>query len=371
MPIEQTTKILIGVTGLVVLSLVVIGAQLFWLMGIQGNPDLSKPPRYVGSERCRICHPRQYYAWCKTSHSRTLKEVSKEPSAVIGDLASLNQVANFNPKEISYTIGGTFIQQYLKRVGQDYFLLPAQYDIGNSRWTALPADAENKSFFDSCAGCHSTGLNLKEKKFLEAGVGCEACHGPGSNHIIAPPDKKIDTIVNPTRLPFYISAMVCGSCHSWGQDAKEGCSYPVDYRPGEQLAGRYHFVDRKNADYFWPTGNAKEPPLQYMDWLGSRHSDSGIGCIDCHTAHIKGNINPFQTKLPGDELCLSCHAQKHSDTPHESGSCISCHMSESIGGLNPGKIKSHTFKPVEPATGKKLGSLFKQSDYCFTCHSPQ
>lgn len=368
MRIEQTSKILIIVTGLVILSLVVVGAQLFWLIGAQSKPDLSRPADYVGSQQCRICHPRQYYAWHKTSHSRTLQEPAKNPNAIIGDFAISSQIRDFGSKEISYTIGGTVIQQYLKKAGQDYFLLPAQYDAENSRWLPLPPGVENKSFFEACAGCHSTGLNIKEKRFFEPGVGCEACHGPGSNHIIAPLAKKMETIVNPAQLAPQTAAMVCGSCHSGGQASQAKFAYPVDYRPGEQIAEKYHFVERNDADYFWPTGNAKEPPLHYLDWLKSQHSKAGVGCINCHTLHTKGNLNPYQTRLAGDELCLGCHTGKHTNAVHDAGSCISCHMPESIGRFNPGKIKSHTFEPIDPAAGKNLGSLFQQPDYCFSCH---
>lgn len=369
MHIEQTSKILIIVTGLVVLSLAVVGAQLFWLIKTQSAPDLSKPAYYVGSEQCRICHSREYYAWHKTAHSRTMQDAGKNPNAITADFTAPFKMRNFTPEEIAYTIGGTHLQQYLKKAGQNYFLLPAQYNVEDSQWLKLPQGSENKSFFESCAGCHSTGADPKEKKFVEPGVGCEACHGPGSNHLIAPLAKKMETIVNPAQLAPHIAAGICGSCHSAGEDAQGKYAYPADYRPGEQLAGKYHFIERGNADYFWTTGNAKEPPLQYLDWLESKHSQAAMGCIDCHTLHTKGNANPFQMRLAGEQLCLSCHNQKHKDTAHDSGGCISCHMPESIGRINPGKIKSHTFKPIDPATGKQLGSFFRQPDYCFSCHA--
>lgn len=369
MRIEQTSRILIIVTVIILVSLAAVGAQFIWVISLQSNPDLSKPSGYVGSEQCRICHPREYYAWRTTSHSRTLQDAVQAQAAVIGDFTAKNRPQDFKPKDISCAVGGTSVQQYLKQEGGDLFLLPSEYDVEHSSWRSLAKEQQGKSFFESCAGCHSTAADPKENTFLEPGVGCEACHGPGSNHVIAPLAKKIDTIVNPGRLAPAMAAMVCGSCHGWGEDVDGRHAWPVDYKPGEQLAGKFHSVSRDNRDYFWPSGNAKEPPLQYLDWQLSRHSQQGISCLDCHTAHQKGDKNPHQTRLPGDELCLSCHAQRHSDTPHESGSCVICHMPESTGSLNPGKIKSHVFKPVKPETGKGFGSRFRQPDYCFSCHS--
>ncbi|NIN83458.1 MAG: hypothetical protein GTO45_01705, partial [Candidatus Aminicenantes bacterium] len=44
-----------------------------------------------------------------------------------------------------------------------------------------------------CGGCHVTGLKVNYDKdmdsfdstWVDLGIGCEACHGPGSNHVKA------------------------------------------------------------------------------------------------------------------------------------------------------------------------------------------
>lgn len=367
--IEQMPMgLLITAIGLVILSFFLVGLQFIWLMRSQSAPDLSRPSVFVGSDQCRLCHPKVYYAWQKTPHSRALKDTAKNPNAVIADFTKPGAPQGFSHKEISYVIGGTSIQQYLKKAGKGYYLLPAQYDLNNSQWSALPKGTMDKEFFIACAGCHATGVDAKKMKFVEPGIGCEACHGPGKNHITAPLNKKLETIIDPDKLPITVSAMICGSCHSQGKDSLGKYAYPAGYEAGEKIPDSYHFAVKNDSEYFWPTGNAKEPPMQYLDWLQSKHSEAGIGCRDCHTVHDKIIPASSQTRIAGDKLCYDCHQNKHVNEHHNSGSCISCHMPETSGTLNAGRIKSHTFKPIDPITSKKFGNSFKQSGKCFACH---
>ena len=83
------------------------------------------------------------------------------------------------------------------------------------------------------------------------GVACEACHGPGGDHVRrhANPFERYEahrrdgtdsSIVDPARLSAERSAMVCGQCHAY--------TYPADedewwlrgttrtFRPGQDLA---------------------------------------------------------------------------------------------------------------------------------------
>jgi hypothetical protein len=61
---------------------------------------------------------------------------------------------------------------------------------------SLKEPPAEKSFEMSCAGCHNTGLELKkvdkgyESKYVELNIGCEKCHGPGSEHIKSPKVKR-------------------------------------------------------------------------------------------------------------------------------------------------------------------------------------
>src|SRR2546430_11617287 len=42
------------------------------------------------------------------------------------------------------------------------------------------------TLFRSCDGCHSVDYNIHTKQVAEWNVGCEKCHGPGSDHVEHP-----------------------------------------------------------------------------------------------------------------------------------------------------------------------------------------
>src|SRR4029077_14062714 len=103
-------------------------------------------------------------------------------------------------------------QRYFTRRGDDYFPLPAQWDITHSRWLPYhvpknadwwaplyPDDNMQRPTGPLSDGCHSVKYDIKTKSVTEWNVGCEACHGPGSAHVA---DPVLTTIVNPARLDY-------------------------------------------------------------------------------------------------------------------------------------------------------------------------
>jgi len=106
---------------------------------------------YVGWQKCSPCHSAISDTWQKTRHAKAIES--------------------------------------LKKTGQEN----------------LPA----------CVKCHVTGYE-KDGGFIDheltpemAGIQCEACHGPGSNHIT---DLTAKTIVKEA------GASLCRQCHTEGQD---------------------------------------------------------------------------------------------------------------------------------------------------------
>lgn len=74
----------------------------------------------------------------------------------------------------------------------------------------------------ACVKCHVTGYE-KDGGFIDneltpemAGVQCEVCHGPGSDHVASPMAKKM--VKEP-------GTALCRQCHTEGQDA--GFNYEV------------------------------------------------------------------------------------------------------------------------------------------------
>ena len=81
-----------------------------------------------------------------------------------------------------------------------------------------------------CDGCHSVDYDIHTKQVAEWNVGCERCHGPGSEHVAHPTR---GDILNPAHLDYVAANDTCIQCHSQGQPLKN-----PDRRKVLRLAGR-------------------------------------------------------------------------------------------------------------------------------------
>ena len=89
----------------------------------------------------------------------------------------------------------------------------------------------------TCDGCHSVDYDVRTRQVAEWNVGCEKCHGPGSEHAARPARTNI---FNPSRVDSVHANDTCIQCHSQGQPLKnpiEGryFDWPVGFRVGLEL----------------------------------------------------------------------------------------------------------------------------------------
>ena len=335
----------------------------------------SNQGKYVGSEQCQKCHQKIYKEWRQTLHSQMAKDVKKDPNAIIGDFKSPSKIRTFQRNQVLYTIGNQWKQRYITKKGNELYILPAQYNLETGRWVPYhPNNWDERPWLKNCGKCHVTGLDYDKRTFSEPAVGCEACHGPGEKHINAKDNLEYGrTIVNPANLSVGLQVQVCGQCHTRGKDPSGKHGYPKDYRPGMSLVNLYNPVtpatDKKR---FWPNGHSKSHHQQYLDWSNSAHAKEGVTCISCHTVHSTGAATRYQTRLPGDKLCLNCHAMSANPTRshklHDSGKCVACHMAKIVKSAESGDLHDHTFKVITPAETIKYGGLKKQPNSCNYCH---
>lgn len=218
--------------------------------------SLNNGNTYVGSEVCKTCHLEHHDAWKKTLHSRMLVDATVNQDAIVANLnpekirADLKKIEKLKvpadqiyiPKkeEIKYTIGSAWKQRYIVERNGKYFIAPVQYNVDSGRWVNYnEGDWEKRPWMEGCAGCHATGVSLEKNKFVEPGVGCEACHGPGSVHAALPPKaiyEKRATIINPAKLTEGVAVQICGSCHNRGKSMKDPkVGWPLGYLPGKAL----------------------------------------------------------------------------------------------------------------------------------------
>jgi len=344
---------------------------------------------FVGSEECKKCHERTFLEWKTSLHSRMMQNAKEYPEAIIGDFETPSNVMKFVEKDVDYTLGSQWKQQYLEKKGRDLMVFPAQYNVSTGKWkTYFPDDPAKRVWFQECAGCHATGVNPEKKSFVEMGISCESCHGPGSNHVEAVPGFEIPTIIQAGRLTPAAAAQICGSCHTRGRDKTGNYAYPSQYQSVRGVANiRLHFDEASPAttpEYFWPSGESKYSNQQYLDWKQSQHAKVGVVCVTCHGVHKSRSkmiftggfaglpdVSTARTRLFGDQLCESCHTApqyRSAHRIHTFGSCIACHMPMVATIGEAGDARSHTFRFISPEASLKAGDLDKQPNSCSSCH---
>ena len=348
---------------------------------------------FVGSAACRECHRSQYDRWQKTLMANVVRDPKAHPEAVIGDFKTPNDLVKFKPRDVAFTYGSKWKQRYFYKRGDDYYVFPAQWDVTHKVWRPyvsapntewwLPhyPDPDQRPTGPLCDGCHSTNYDVKTKQITEWNVGCEKCHGPGSQHITA---KTRASIVNPSRIGTTKGVDVCVQCHSQGRpltnpQAGQYYDWPVGFHVGLDLQKFWELEEHKLGETTFThfgDGTSHKNRMQGNDFVQSLMYTRGVTCASCHDVH--GTANTADLRKPPQEMCLTCHGVKSPNGPHaesieahthhaagSAGSqCIACHMPKTSVTIANVNVRSHTFKFVTP----KATDDFKVPNPCLDCH---
>lgn len=311
---------------------------------------------YLGSAACGACHADIADRHTLHGHANQLTAIVDGAPVFPGGVGTSvpQPPAGFSWQDIAYVIGG-----YVRRasfIDRDGFI-PTTGSTGvNTQWnlqflaTGTPAgfvafDAStptSEPYTYSCFNCHATGpqpQNPGAPQFQdnrpgivgtwhEAGIQCEACHGPGSRH----PG-------NPQNRDMYVEtgAELCGRCHSTS--------------PGTAIHAAGGFIGYRE---------------QYAE-LRASGGHSAFACTYCHDPHSSVRHDPAGIR----NSCVSCHPDKkmgfHEGQVYvrgdyvESLTCMSCHMplagrsagfsilGESAGRV--GDVRTHIFRINTQAVG--------------------
>jgi predicted CXXCH cytochrome family protein len=352
----------------------------FLQLGAQApEPANHTAANYVGSAECKPCHTAIWTRWRKTRMANVLADPKVRPEAVLPDFSKPDPVLTFSLADVAFVYGTRFKQRYFRKSGDDYYPLPATWDVINRKWrpythVRIPTSQE-------CDGCHSVNFDIHSKTVTEWNVGCERCHGPGSEHAIQPSRANI---VNPARLDYIRANDVCIQCHSTGDSSRnpiEGRNYawPVGFRPGLLLIDFWKLDDRRaerSDNSYYPDGTGSGNRMQGNDFVTSTMYTRGVTCFSCHDVH--GTDNTADLLKPASVLCLQCHngaspngpkakdlAHHTHHAPNSAGAeCIGCHMPKIQTTIADVKVRSHTFRFISPATGLAA----KMPDACTACH---
>jgi predicted CXXCH cytochrome family protein len=350
--------------------------------------------QYVGSASCRRCHAPTYDRWSRTRMANVVRDPKAHPEAVLPDFSKPDPLLTFKLEDVAFVYGSKWKQRYFTRVGDDYFPLPAQWDVTNRVWRPYfvqpntdwwvahyPADNAKRPTGPLCDGCHSVNYNVKTKAVTEWNVGCERCHGPGSDHVRQPTARNV---INPAKLDFVRASDTCILCHSQGQPLAnpiEGQFYdwPVGFHQGGQLKDFWQLEEHRPGETsftHFADGTAHKNRMQGNDYVQSLMYRRGVTCFSCHDVH--GTPHAADLIKPARDLCLTCHspmapngpraASIEQHTHHAPGSagsdCVACHMpsiEQTIANVN---VRSHTFRFITPSETERL----KVPNPCIGCH---
>lgn len=176
---------------------------------------------YVGSGTCKSCHERQFRTWRKYYMSKFVR--LKKDARYIPSFTGLPPWYKRKRDDVALTVGG---RRHVAVVIKPWGVLPYQYDLRlkgkkGRKWKSRPGWGSVGDYRSICGPCHLTGLDKSTLEFSELGVGCEACHGPGKQHVT---DSAKDSI----------KALK-------GQNACEGCHFQrAKHIRKFQFSGKFH-----------------------------------------------------------------------------------------------------------------------------------
>ena len=354
------------------------------------SAGLPAPVSFVGGQKCAECHKNEYDKWRGSHHDLAMDEAND--STVLGNFDDavfeyFGAMSRFYRKdggffvytrgpggemgdfEIKFTFGVYPLQQYLiPFAGGRLQCLPIAWDARDKKWYHLNPDSPidpadwlywtnaGQNWNGMCAECHSTNLEKKydlasdsyRTTWSEIDVSCEACHGPGSNHVqwAELPDMARPAVEN-YRLVAKTSGInsrelveLCAPCHA--RRAILG-----DYTHAEPDLMDSMLPSLLNGDLYFSDGQILEEVYVYGSFTQSKMYARDVRCSDCHDVHS------IKTVKTGNGLCLQCHRADVYDTRAH-------HFHKKHG--DPGEA-------IKTADGRVLFEVGTGSE-CAQCHMP-
>ncbi len=109
--------------------------------------------------------------------ANVIQDPKQHPEAVLGDFSHPDPARPFDLAKVAFTYGSRWKQRYFTQIGDDFFVLPAQWDIekkkwlpfhvadGTDWWTAhYGPDNMQRPTGPLCDGCHSVNYNIATKQ---------------------------------------------------------------------------------------------------------------------------------------------------------------------------------------------------------------
>ncbi|GAA4304023.1 multiheme c-type cytochrome [Aestuariibaculum suncheonense] len=360
---------------------------------------------FLGDETCKTCHNSEFKDWQGSYHDKAMQIA--DSTSILADFkgetfTSQEVTSKFYKKngdyyvntegpdgayqdyKIVYTYGVTPLQQYIVQFPNGAFqCLSTAWDSVEKKWFNLFPDFRvvhdewlhwtNKglNWNTMCSDCHSTNVrknySLKndsyDTKYALINVNCEACHGPGKQHVddvkrlgktYAPTGTmKMTSNIEPKQL-----VDECARCHARREQFTENYNYQGSFLD-------HYFPHLIVEPQYYPDGQILDEDYVYTSFVQSKMYKNDVACNNCHNSHS------LKLKMEGNALCTQCHVPARYNTSEhhkhemgtESAACINCHM--------PGRYymgndfrRDHSFRVPRP----DLSLNYNAPNACVGCH---
>jgi tetratricopeptide (TPR) repeat protein len=428
------------IAGAATFAAIVVGGVLFWTQrdgapaSAAPTPVVAAAARYVGGAECAGCHAQERAAWKGSDHDLAMQVA--DDKSVLGNFDNAKftyagTTSTFSRRdgkfivntdgpdgkradfEIKYTFGVRPLQQYLIEFpggrmqalsiawdsrpkaggGQRWFHLYPGQAIKAGDWLHWTSPGQNWNF--TCAECHSTNLrknhDAKSGTFAttwsELNVSCEACHGPGSNHVAwakrsgdwqaFAADKGLALVLDERKGVVWAPVTgsgnakrsvpratareieMCARCH--GRASRMADDYVHGKPPLDT-----HRLALLDDNLYWNDGQMRDEVYNWGSFVQSRMYAEGVTCSDCHDPHS------LKLRAPGSAVCAQCHLPAKYDDPththHKEGTpgaaCTACHMPTTTYMVVDPR-HDHSMRIPRPDISAKIGS----PNACNNCHT--
>ncbi len=434
MPAKIVIRLAVAVLAAAALIYVLVARRLS--APTEAVDPASDSVRFVGTSACIKCHEQEYNLWRTSDHALAMAVAAdstvlapfhgetfvqhgirsrffrRDGKFMVTTEGPGGRVGDF---VITYTFGYYPLQQYLVEFPDGkYQTLPLCWDTrdaakggqrwfhiyGNERiapddilfWTRIP---QNWNYM--CSECHSTNplknfdpaAGTYATSWSEIVVACEACHGPGSDHVVWGTSVKAGRVPAPGSemglnvrlkesgrgtwvmnektgnssrsipLASDVQLEICARCHSRRTQLTQ------DYVHGQPLVTT-HLPALLEADLYFPDGQIRDEVYEYASFKQSTMYQKGVLCVNCHEPHS------MRVYDKDNSLCYRCHSQQtfgsrehHFHRPDSTGgSCIQCHMPTRTY-MQVDVRRDHSFRIPRP----DLTVLLGVPNTCTACHT--
>jgi hypothetical protein len=325
------------------------------------HPTQLDPAPFVGAESCAECHRERFRTQNRSRHARTFHRAEELnglvpphpsfPDPINAKVSHTLRKVGDRLEQETHTPEGVFkaIVDYAFGSGDrgktlvghetaDHMVelrLSVYDEKGQAVWDMTsghtPLPQEPRGFLGEplsddgvrrCLLCHVTNpqavIDATGPEAADGAIGCEKCHGPGGNHVLAIAAKFPDlAIARPSMSSGSAVIKICAQCHSpRGRDVVPGDPASVRFQGTTLTWSRCYTESNDTLDCV----TCHDPHTNVM--TSTTHYESK--CVTCHGGGASAPPGPPEARKRRTDLAAPLHSTTCPVNPRSG--CIACHM---------------------------------------------